>query len=108
MIIIGVNVDNMPLIVADTRYTTSFYKAFMNYCIENFPIRNSNSQLLKKHFKPEFNHPEFKRARHYKRIVGHNGLYYSTYNDNIRKKVIMEEIAAELGINLRIQTANNN
>jgi len=108
MKIIGVLVDNNPLIVADTRYTTSFYKAFMNYCIENYPIRNNNSVLLKKRFKPEFNHPEFKRARAYKRIVGHNGIYYSTYNENKRKKQIMEEIAAELGINLRIQTANNN
>jgi hypothetical protein len=107
MTIIGVVVNDMPLLVNDTRFTTSFYKAFMNYCIENFPIRNNNSKILKSRFKAEQNHPEFKRARAYKRIVGHNGIYYSTYNDNKRKKVIMEEIATELGMNLRIVIGNN-
>jgi len=107
MTIIGVVVNDVPLLVADTRYTTSFYKAFMNYCIENYPIINSNSKVLKARFKPNQIHPDFKRARAYKRIVGHNGVYYSTYNDNIIKRYIMEEIAAELGINIRIMTSNN-
>jgi hypothetical protein len=107
MTITGVVVNEMPLLVADNRYTTSFYKAFMNYCIENYPIRDNNSKVIKQRFKPDQNHPDFKRARAYNRIVGHNRIYYSTYNGNNRKKWIMEEIAAELGINLRIITSNN-
>lgn len=106
MKIIEVIVNGMSLLIADTRYSTSYYKAFMNYCIENYQLRNRDSEILKKHFKTSQDHPEFKRARAYKRIIEYNGIYYSTYNDNERKKWIMEEIANELGINLRIITNN--
>ncbi len=102
MKITGVVVNGMPLIIPDNRSTTGYFKAFMNYCIQNFPVLNNESNFLRKHFKSDPNHPEFRQAIHYKRIVGYNGIYYSTYSNNERKKMIMEEIARELGIGLLI------
>lgn len=102
MKITGVIVNGMPLIIPDNRSTTGYFKAFMNYCIQNFPVLNNESNILRKHFKSDPNHPEFRQAIHYKRIVGYNGIYYSTYSNNERKKMIMEEIARELGIGLLI------
>lgn len=104
MKITGVVVYGMPLIIPDNRSTTGYFKAFMNYCIQNFHVLNNESVVLKRHFKDRSNHPEFKQAIFYHRIVGYNEVFYSTYSNNERKKMIMEEIAVELGINLRITT----
>ena len=104
MKITGVIVNGMPLIIPDNRSTTGYFKAFMNYCIQNFPVLNNDSSVLRKHFKSEPNHPEFKQAIFYHRVVGFNGVYYSTYSNNDRKKMIMEEIANELELGLRILT----
>ncbi len=104
MKITGVIVNGMPLIIPDNRSTTGYFKAFMNYCIQNFPVLNNESNILRKHFKTDPNHPEFRQAIHYKRIVGYNGVFYSTYSNNQRKKLIMAEIAADLGINLNVIT----
>ena len=104
MKITGVIVNGMPLIIPDNRSTTGYFKAFMNYCIQNFPVLNNESNILRKHFKLDPNHPEFKQAIFYHRIVGYNGVNYSTYSNNERKKMIMEEIAEELRIDLRIMT----
>ena len=104
MKITGVVLNGMPLIIPDNRSTTGYFKAFMNYCIQNFPVLNYESVVLKRNFKDRRDHPEFKQAIYYRRIVEYNGIFYSTYSNNERKKLIMEEIAGELGIDVRIIT----
>lgn len=104
MKITGVLVNGMPLIIPDNRSTTGYFKAFMNYCIQRFPVLNNESIVLRRNFKDRRDHPEFKQALFYRRIVEYNGTFYSTYSNNERKKSIMEEIAEELGIDVRVIT----
>ena len=104
MKITGVVVNGMPLIIPDNRVTTGYFKAFMNYCIQNFPVLNNESVVLSRHFKDRRDHPEFKQAVFYSRIVEYNGVFYSTYSNNERKKSIMEEIARDLVIDVRVMT----
>jgi len=39
MKIIEVVVNGMPLLVANTLYTSNYYKVFMNYYIENYSVK---------------------------------------------------------------------
>jgi hypothetical protein len=107
MKICGIVVNGMPLIIPDNSSSTGYFKAFMNYCIQNFPVTHLDSVVLNKYFKLDQNHPDFKQGIFYNRIVEYNGVFYSTYSNNQRKKLIMEAIAEDLGLNLRIITRNN-
>lgn len=104
MVVIGVEVNNQRLPLYGQINTTTCYKAFMNYCIENFGLRIRNSNLLHQHFKFDQNDPTFLRDIDYKRIVGHNHIFYSTHNGTPQKIRYMEEIADILAINLRLIT----
>ena len=48
--------------------------------------------MIKNRFKPEQNHPDFKKDRDQNCIVEHNGIYYNTRKGSETKKKIMEEI----------------
>lgn len=100
MVIIGVEIDNERLPIDGGINTTTCFRAFMNYCIENYSIRIRASRLLQKHFKFSSRDPEFGRDIEYKRIVGHNNVFYSTHSDTKGKIRYMRDIADILGIHL--------
>lgn len=100
MMIIGIEIDNQRLTVYDRINTTTCFKTFMNYCIDNYPVRIRASMLLREHFKLDSQDPGFGRDIEYKRIVGHNLLFYSTHSGTKDKIRYMTEIADILGIHL--------
>jgi hypothetical protein len=100
--IIGVEVNNQILIVPEDANSTDSFKAFMSYCIENYIVRINQSDTFEKKVKIRSDDPGFKRSIFYKRIVEHNGYYYSTYIRSDQKRRIMERISDELGIELNL------
>lgn len=100
MKVIGLSIDGQVQPVYGRINTTSCYKVFMNYCIENFPMRIHASRLLQEHFKFSSEDPSFGRDIEYKRIIGHNRIFYSTHMDTKSKIRYMKDIADILGIHL--------
>lgn len=98
MVVTGVEVNNQLLPMFERINSTTCYKAFMVYCIENHSDSIIISDTLQKRFRLAQHDPDFKRAIDYKRICGHNGLYYSTYQGTRAKIRIMKLIAEELGV----------
>jgi len=96
----GVSLNNLSLIIIGKPDTTSCYKAFMDYCIDNHGSEIGNSQLLQKRFKNNPEDPGFGQAIHYKRIIGKAGYYYSTYQDSADKKNIILKIANDLDLHV--------
>ena len=99
--LIGITVKYIRLQITGKPNATKCYKAIMNYSIDNFSDFILNSAALRKRFKEVPDDPAFGRGIYYKRIIGHNGLYYSTYQDTAEKERIMKEIAQELGLPLQ-------
>ncbi len=95
--IIGVSVKYVRLQIPDKPTTAKCYKAFMDYCIDNFSDSILNSDILRERFKEDPEDPAFGRGIFHKRIKGHNGLYYSTYQASDDQERIMKEVARELG-----------
>lgn len=100
--IIRVEVNNQNLLLPNHLNSTDAYKAFMNYCIENYLARIPQTVVFQKRVKSRPDDPSFKRSIFYNRVVGHNGHYYSTYQRTDQKRRIMEMIADELGIELNL------
>ena len=74
----------------------------MNYCINNHPPNVLTNPPINKYFKIGGQNPEFRRGIVYHRIVGHNHIYYSTYNNTHIKILRMKKIADFLEINLHL------
>ena len=103
MKVVGVQIDNSRLPLGDMQVnTTTCYKVFMNYCIENYPPDILLATPLNKYFKQGSLNPEFKRGIVYNRVVGHNFIFYSTYNSTYTKIKRMHFIADNLGIQLHL------
>jgi hypothetical protein len=98
--IINEIIKNIQLKLTGKNTTTDRYKTFMNYCIENYFDAILNSAYLQRHFKQDPDNPDFGQGVHYNRIIGHNGLYYSTYQDSAKKERYIKEIAIELGLHV--------
>lgn len=104
MEIIGVEVNDAILPYVGKDNSTGYYRAFMRYCIDNHFASIIMSETLKKRFRLTPNDPDFRQSLYYKRVEGHNGLYFTTYNDNKGKERIMKTIGEELGIDLFVHT----
>lgn len=104
MEIIGVEVNDMILPYVGNDNSTGHYRAFMQYCIDNHFASIIISDTLQKLFRFTPNDPDFKRSLVYKRVEGHNGLYFSNWNGTKRKKRLMESIGEELGIDMFVHT----
>ena len=100
MEIIGVEVNDVILPYVGNDNSTGHYRAFMQYCIDNYFDRIIISDTLQRRFRLTPNDPDFRRTIHYKRVEGHHGLYFSNWNGTIAKKRIIETIGEELGIDL--------
>lgn len=103
MIVVSVQIGNRTLPLGDMGVnTTSCFKVFMDYCIDNYPPTLLLAPPLNKYFKRGSNNPEFKRSIAYRRVVGQNFIFYSTYNSTDTKIKRMHFIADNLGIQLHL------
>lgn len=102
-IIIGIEINGNALIIGDNNpNTTTCYKAFFEYIIENHSDRFINSEILQRYFKTDKNYPSFTYATiGYNRVREFQNFFYHDYQDSARKKEIIESIATELGLRIR-------
>jgi len=78
------------------------YVIFMKYIIDNFSNKLYHVDILSKFIKDNPIDESFGRAVYYKRIVGYNDWYFSTYFDTAAKYSNMKKIADELKFNLEL------
>lgn len=78
------------------------YVIFMKYIIDNFSNKFYQVDILSKFIKDNPIDKSFGRAVFYKRIVGHNDWYFSTYFDTAIKYSNMKKIGDELKFNLEL------
>lgn len=78
------------------------YMIFMKYIIDNFSNKFYQVDILSKFIKDNPIDKSFGRAVFYKRIVGHNDWYFSTYFGTAIKYSNMKKIADELKFNLEL------
>lgn len=102
MKVTAVEIGNQALVIEGEIHTTSCYKAFMNYCIENYPVETLIAPPLNKYFKIGSRNPEFLRSIDYGRVKGHNRVYYSDWMGTPAKIKRMNKIADVLGLHLHL------
>ena len=87
-IIIGIEINGNALIIGDNNpNTTTCYKAFFEYIIENHSDRFINSEILQRYFKTDKNYPSFTHATiGYNRVREFQNFFYHDYQDSARKK----------------------
>ena len=78
------------------------YFIFMKYIIDNFSNKLYHVDILSKFIKDNPIDESFGKAVFYKRIVGHNDWYFSTYFDTATKYSNMKKIADGLKFNLEL------
>ena len=78
------------------------YVIFMKYIIDNFSNKLYQIDILSKFIKDNPIDESFGKAVFYKRIVGHNDWYFSTYFGTAAKYSNMKKISDELKFNLEL------
>lgn len=103
MRIVNVAVNGRNLVVFDTNRAINYYRAFMEFCIDNYIHLRANHDEFKRIVKTSSDDPTFGRAIHYERINEYNNYFYSDWLSNKEKVRIMYRIANEIGIDLQVQ-----
>jgi len=84
--------------------STTFFKAFLNFCIDNYSTRLSETQNLKDTFKETPGFPDFSYATiNYNRVREHNSIYYHDYQDTLNKIKIIKKVSEDLGLNVELK-----
>jgi hypothetical protein len=100
----AVRVNGNILLAEGKSNSTTFFKAFLNYCIDNERARLSETQNLKDTFKETPGFPDFSYATiNYNRVREHNSIYYHDYQDTLNKIKIIKKVAEDLGLNVELK-----
>jgi len=102
MVISGVAIGNQRLELEGDIDSTSCYKAFMNYCIDNHPHNVLTNPPLNIYFKVGSRNPEFKKCVDYNKVITHNNISYCVWSRTDTKIFRMNKIADFLEIHLRL------
>ena len=103
--ITSISINNQELIVVKPNKSVSWFRSFMHYCIDNRRVQILNNHRLESYFKLSRHDISFGRTIHYKRVEGHEGLYF---HNQVGIKVMLRKIstiALDLNIEVNIQTA---
>lgn len=100
MQISGITLDGVILTPLKKENATTFFKTFIEYCIDNYSVQIRNSKTLQKYIKLSGEYPDFNRAIAYKRVISYNGLFYTDWRGTKSKISRINAISEELGINL--------
>ncbi len=104
MEIVGIEVNGDSIPFFEKNISSGYYRAFMNYCIDNYRLNIIMNQELNQWFSVIPNDPIFKSAFSKGCIQGHNFMYYSLNNSTPEKIGIMYHLANKLGIGLFVYT----
>ena len=92
--------DIVGIAINDVRYlpyqgkddSTGYFRSFMNFCIDNCFDRIIMTPELNQWFSLAPNDPIFGASIGYRRITGHNGMYYKTQLGTEQKVGIINQI----------------
>lgn len=105
--IIAISVNNIPIgTPGNNPNTTRCFKAFLIYCIDNHSHCFAGSEYLRGIFKLEPTYPSFTQATiGYGRVNTHGAYSFHDYQDSARKRMIIENVANELGLHITLHFA---
>lgn len=96
--IIAVSINKEFLKIEEVPNTTSCYRAFIEYCIDNYATSIQKSESMQSLIKADKNDPKLKKDIKWNRVKERGGWYFSTHAQSSEKKVRMIKIANELGL----------
>ena len=96
--IIGVSINSTRLVIEGIPNTSSCYKAFIEYCIDNHATSIQKQESMQSFIKADKNDPKLIKDIKWDRVKEHGGWYYSTHISSSIKKDRMIKIANELGL----------
>lgn len=98
--IIGVSINSTRLGIEGILNTSSCYKAFIEYCIDNHADSIQKQESMQSFIKADKNDPKLIKDIKWDRVKERGGWYYCTHASSLIKKDRMIKIANELSLHV--------
>ena len=105
--IIAISVNKEFLKIEEVPNTTSCYRAFIEYCIDNHAASIQKSESMQSLIKADKNDPKLINDIKWDRVKERGGWYYSTHASSLIKKDRMIKIANELGLHVEFMAVGD-